>query len=633
MSGWIALFFLPALLPLLPLLPLLALPDGLLAQTLWWLPLAGLCLALAGLFREAAAADAGADVGTTLARLLGYLRPDGPFLLSGVAFIVLAVACDTSMAPLQGTLTDLLRGGAPGSDFYSAMGRLAAVSAGSCLFSGLRSGCFKISHARLNKRLQVALFRSLLNQEVAFFQENDSGSLSSRLHADVDRTGLTVALNANAVTRSSLKALLMLASMMRLSPPLAALACAETALLAALQRRQVVCDKECKEQRQDVLARLRKMCHQSTGGIRLVRGFAGRGDEIRRFQRELERLRDVNTRTARRQAVLVLLRKLGGLCAELATLLAARRLVGDGRLSAGTLLTFLLFRNPMSHSIKEIFVCCGDTLATVGVISKVFGYLDRWPRRRPEGVLAPATLRGSVEFRNVSFAYPSARGERAALKDLSLVLEAGKVTALVGPSGGGKTSCVELLKRLYEHQRGDILLDGRPLHSYRNAYLQRKVVSVPQNPVLLRGSLRYNVAYGLDARQCDPGRVREVALRIGARHLLAKLEADGHADQAIAGLSEGEKQTLALLRALVRRPRVLLLDEATSQMDVRAQRTVLEEVASAGVTVLMVAHRPGNAERAHRVVLLEDGVVVEEGTHAQLLARRGRYHALYHHGS
>ncbi|XP_077595369.1 uncharacterized protein LOC144211785 isoform X4 [Stigmatopora nigra] len=309
MSGWIALFFLPALLPLLPLLPLLALPDGLLAQTLWWLPLAGLCLALAGLFREAAAADAGADVGTTLARLLGYLRPDGPFLLSGVAFIVLAVACDTSMAPLQGTLTDLLRGGAPGSDFYSAMGRLAAVSAGSCLFSGLRSGCFKISHARLNKRLQVALFRSLLNQEVAFFQENDSGSLSSRLHADVDRTGLTVALNANAVTRSSLKALLMLASMMRLSPPLAALACAETALLAALQRRQVVCDKECKEQRQDVLARLRKMCHQSTGGIRLVRGFAGRGDEIRRFQRELERLRDVNTRTARRQAVLVLLRK------------------------------------------------------------------------------------------------------------------------------------------------------------------------------------------------------------------------------------------------------------------------------------------------------------------------------------
>ncbi|XP_077482200.1 antigen peptide transporter 2-like isoform X2 [Stigmatopora argus] len=621
MSGWIVLFFLPA--------ALLALLDGLLAQTLWWLPPAGLCLALAGLFREAAGAGADADVGTTLARLLGYLRPDGPFLLSGVAFIVLTVACDTSMAPLQGALMDLLRRGPPGSDFYSAMGWLAAVSAGSCLFSGLRSGCFKISHARLNKRLQLALFRSLLNQEVAFFQENDSGSLSSRLHADVDLTGLTVALNANAVTRSSLKALLMLASMLRLSPPLAALACAETALLAALQRRQVACDKECKEQRQDVLARLQKLCHQSTGGIRLVRGFGGRGDESRRFRGELERLRDVDTRAARHRAVLVLLRKLGGLCAELATLLAARRLVADGRLSAGTLLTFLLFRNPMSHSLKEIFVCCGDTLATVGVIAKVFSYLDRQPRRRPEGVLAPAALRGSVEFRNVSFAYLSAEGERAALK-------AGKVTALVGPSGGGKTSCVELLKRLYEHQRGDILLDGEPLHSYRNAYLQRKVVWVPQNPVLMRGSLLYNVAYGLDARDCDLGRVREVALRIGAHDLLAKLEADRHADQAAAaaaGLSEGEKQTLALLRALVRRPRVLLLDEATSQMDVRAQHTVLEEVAGAGVTVLMVAHRPGGAERAHRVVLLEDGAVMEEGTHAELLARRGRYHALYHHWS
>ncbi|XP_037133230.1 antigen peptide transporter 2-like [Syngnathus acus] len=566
------------------------------------------------------------DAGLLLARLLRYLRPNQLSLMAAFGVITLAVACDTLVPLLQGTVTDVLRDGALDSAFYSALGALVCFSAGSCLFSGLRSRFFKMAHARLNKRLKVALFRSLLAQEVLFFQENHPGSLCSRLHSDVNKMGLTVGLNANAVLRSSVKTVLMLAAMLYLSRPLTALACIEIPVMAALQRRQVRCHKESNEQKQDSLARLKELSHQSLGGIRSVRSFRGQSDEAQRFHRELGRLRDINVRDGRHKTVFKLLSRFGSLATKVAMLLAARSLVSGGRLSTGTLLTFFLFRKPMSHNLKEIFVCYGDTLATLGIISKVFSYLDRQPKCRPAGQLAPEALRGQVVFRNVTFGYPSVSPEKPALKDVSMVLEAGKVTALVGPSGSGKTSCAGLLKRLYEPQRGDILLDGRPLHAYGNAYLHGKVVAVPQNPVALRGSLRYNVEYGLGP--CRTEQLQEAAAKIKAERLLAKLdtaEAHADADEGGAHLSEGEKQSVALLRALLRQPRVLILDEATSQMDVHAQHAVLEEALRCGCTVLMVAHRLNCAERAHRIVFLEDGVVMEQGTHAQLMAKGGRY--------
>ncbi|XP_077407761.1 antigen peptide transporter 2-like isoform X4 [Vanacampus margaritifer] len=570
------------------------------------------------------------DARRLLARLLHDFAPNFLFLTAGIGFIILTVACDTCVPLLQGSVTDMLRGATPDSAFYSALATLACVSAGSCVFSGLRAGFFKMTHAGLDKRLKVALFRRLLAQEVLFFQENQPGSLCSRLHSDVHRMGLTVALNANAMLRSSLKTVLMLAAMLCLSRQLTALACVEIPLMAALQRQQVRWQKDAKEQEQDSLARLQELSHQSLGGIRMVRRFHGQRDEGQRFRAELGRLRDISVRSGRRKAAFHLLRRVGGLATKTAMMLAARRLVSAGHLSIGTLLTFLLFRKAMAHNLKEILVCSGDTLATLGIISKVFGYLDRSPRCRADGRLAPDTLRGHVVFHEVTFGYPSAPCQRPALKDVSLVLEAGKVTALVGPSGSGKTSCAGLVKRLYEPQRGNILLDGQPLHAYSNAYLQRKVVSVPQNPVLLRGSLRYNLQYGLRV-PLDLRRVRELAAKIKADGLLAKLEAadeDADVGEGGAHLSEGDKQSVALLRALLREPRVLILDEATSHMDAHAQHAVLDLVMGRGCTVLMVAHDLASVERADRVVFMEDGVVTEEGTHAQLMASGGRYQRL-----
>nr|XP_033472492.1 antigen peptide transporter 2-like [Epinephelus lanceolatus] len=161
-------------------------------------------------------------------------------------------------------------------------------------------------------------------------------------------------------------------------------------------------------------------------------------------------------------------------------LVQARSLISSGHLSIGSLVSFFLYQKPMSNNLREIMYCYGDTWSTVGVISKVFSYLDRTPKCKALGQLAPEKLKGSVVFQNVTFTYPSASEDKPAqpaLKSVSLELQPGKMTALVGPSGSGKTSCVSLLKRLYEPQDGEILLDGEPLHHYKHKYLHQKVQS------------------------------------------------------------------------------------------------------------------------------------------------------------
>ncbi|XP_061886555.1 antigen peptide transporter 2-like [Entelurus aequoreus] len=562
------------------------------------------------------------DAGRLLARVLQHVRVDFLFLSSAFVFLILAVGCDTVIPLYQGKVMDILTGPQLDSDFLSTVALLVFFSLGSCVLTGLRAGVFMCSHARLNKRLKLLLFGTLLRQEVHFFQDNNAGDLSSRLHSDVNKMGLTVALNANAVLRSTVKTALMLALMWRLSWRLTALACIEIPLMAALQKRHIACTKELTERKQDCLAAVEALAGQSLGGIRTVRSFNGERDETRRHREALHELRGVRRQAAVYNAVFVLVRRLGSLAIKTAMLLHARTLIAGGHLSIGSLLSFLLFRKPMSHNLKEILFCCGDTLSTVGVISKVFSYLDRTPPGREEGPLAPQRLRGSLVFQDVTFRYPSRAQDQPALKALSMELQAGKVTALVGPSGSGKTTCLSLLKRFYEPECGRILLDGEPLQHYRRRYLHEKVVLVEQSPVLLCGSVRSNVEYGMT---CDPRQVREVAIKVGACDLL-----DSDADVGEGGrrLSEGEKQRVAVVRALVRDPPVILLDEATSQLDGQAQEAVLREVLRGGRTVLMVAHRLSSAERADRIVFMEDGAVVEEGTHLQLMARRGRYHRL-----
>ncbi|XP_061564542.1 antigen peptide transporter 2 [Cololabis saira] len=567
------------------------------------------------------------DAKQLFSRVLTYFKPDTFYLIAAFSFLILAVFCDTYIPLYQGNVIDILSGQVHHTSFSSAVGQLVLLSLGSGLFSGLRGGLFKCSLARLNKRLMHVLFHSFLQQEVHFFEENNPGQLSSRLHSDVDRMGRTIALNANAAVRSTVKTFLMLRVMLSLSWELTLLTCVEMPLQAALQSQYIALSKELKEQIQDCQAQNKDLVSQTVGGIRTVRSFRAERDELRRYQGALDRMRAIKTRAGVYSAAFGLIRRLVTLSIKMMMLIEARSLISSGQLSVGTLVTFLLYQKPMSVNLREILYSFGDTLSTVGVISKVLSYLDRTPRWRKEGHLCPEKLEGRIVFQDVTFSYPSAL-DKPALKSVSVELQPGKVTALVGSSGSGKTSLVSLLKRLYEPQEGRILLDGEPLHLYQHKHLHQKVAVVSQNPVLFSGSLRYNIGYGL--KDCSSEKMKDVARMIEAHDFICEMEDAYDTDVGEGGgnLSEGQKQSIAIMRVLVRDPQVIILDEATSQLDVVSTHAVLQDVLARGRTVLIVAHQLKTIETADHIVVMEKGSVVEEGTDPELMARRGAYYRL-----
>ncbi|XP_071368102.1 antigen peptide transporter 2 [Centroberyx affinis] len=562
-----------------------------------------------------------------LMRVLKYFRPDSFYLVAAFGFLILGVICDTFIPFYQGKVIDMLSAQTLQTSFFHAIGQLALVSLGSSVFSGLRGSMFMWTLSRLNRRMKHLLFQSLLQQDIHFFEENKPGSLSSRLHSDVDRMGRTVALNANVLVRSTVKTSLMLVLMLGLSWELTVLTCIEMPLLALMQNKYIKYNQELKNQVQDCHAQTKDLAFQTIEGIQTVRSFNAEKHEAKRYNDALEQLCNVKTRAGIYSAVFLLVRRLVTVGIKVLMLLQARSLLSAGQLSIGSLLTFILYQKPMSANMKEILFGVGDMVSTVGVISKVFNYLDRKPKCEEAGELAPDKLEGRITFRNVTFAYPSAP-DKPALKLVSMELRPGKVTALVGPSGSGKTSCVSLLKRLYEPLEGQILLDGQPLHSYKHKYLHQKMALVSQNPVLFSGSVRYNIEYGL--KDCTLEKVEETARKTAADGFISKLESGYDTDAGERGgkLAVGLKQCIAIVRALVREPQIIILDEATSNLDVDIQHAVVREVLACGETVLVVAHQLKTVEKADHIIFMENGEVKEEGTHQELMAMTGRYHRL-----
>uniref|UniRef100_A0A9L0J1M3 ABC-type oligopeptide transporter ABCB9 n=1 Tax=Equus asinus TaxID=9793 RepID=A0A9L0J1M3_EQUAS len=521
--------------------------------------------------------------GATLQKLLSYTKPDVAFLMAASFFLIVAAL-------------------------------------------GIRGGIFTLVFARLNIRLRNRLFRSLVSQEMSFFDENRTGDLISRLTSDTTMVSDLVSQNINIFLRNTVKVTGVVAFMFSLSWQLSLVTFMGFPIIMMVSDIYGRYYKRLSKDVQSALARASNTAEETISAMKTVRSFANEEEEAEVYSRKLQQVYKLNRKEAAAYTYYVWGSGLTLLVVQVSILYYGGHLIISGQMTSGNLISFIIYEFVLGDCMESMGSVYSGLMQGVGAAEKVFEFIDRQPTMVHDGKLAPDHLVGRVDFENVTFTYRT-RPHTQVLQNVSFSLSPGKVTALVGPSGSGKSSCVNILENFYPLEGGRVLLDGQPIGAYDHKYLHRVISLVSQEPVLFARSITDNISYGLPSVPFET--VVEAAQKANAHGFIMELQ-DGYnteTGEKGAQLSGGQKQRVALARALVRNPPLLILDEATSALDAESEYLIQQAIHGnlQKHTVLIIAHRLSTVERAHLIVVLDKGHVVQQGTHQQLLAQGGLY--------
>jgi len=561
-------------------------------------------------------------------RLVSLARPEAKTLILATLALFVAAGLNLSYPVFIRQIVDGVSGEQAQETVNQAALVLLALFAMNGIFTAARSYLFTVAGERVVTRLRADLYRSLVSQEIAFFDERRTGELTNRLAADTTVLQNAATVNISMVLRYAATGLgavgILLWTSWKLT--LVMLATVPLVVLGAFFYGRVL--RRLSKKVQDALARSTEVAEETLAGIRTVRAFAREDAEGDRYAENVEEVFSLARARARLGALFG-----GGMGfafggAVAAVLWYGGTLLVDGTMSIGELTQFVLYTFFVAFSLGALSSVWEDFMKAMGASERVFQLLDRTPGIRSGGRTLDA-VSGTVTLDGVSFSYPS-RPDVPVLVELDLTLSPGETVALVGPSGGGKSTVAALLSRFYDPDQGAIALDGVPFLELDPTWLRGQVGVVSQEPVLFATSVRDNIRYGKpNASDADV----ETAARAANAHEFITGFPEGY--ETLVGergvrLSGGQKQRVAIARALLKDPRVLVLDEATSALDAESEHLVQDALdrLMVGRSTLVIAHRLSTVKDADRVLVLDHGRVVERGNHAELVAADGLYRQL-----
>jgi ATP-binding cassette, subfamily B, multidrug efflux pump len=567
-----------------------------------------------------------------LRSVLPYVRPYRAGIAAGLAFIVASNAFGILVPDLIRQAIDALERPDVTSGVILRLALLivgAALVAGACRF-GMRQLLNAISR-RIEADLRDAFFAHLVRLDAAFYGATRTGDLMSRATNDLQAVRQATGPGVMYLVNTIIGTAAALSFMIRYSPRLTAIALVPLALLPFVMKYFGRLIHQKAERIQDHFGQLSNMVQENLSGVRIIRAYGQEAAQEAEFAELNREYMERNMSLARTSALFhPLLSVLTGL-GLLAVLWFGGLLVIAGDISRGEFVAFIFYLAMLTWPM----IALGWVINLFQRGAASMGRINRIMQALPKVADAPAPrhverVNGAIEFRNVWFRYPGT--ERWVLRDVSFSISAGDTTALVGPTGAGKSTVIALLTRRYDATRGSVLIDGTPIREIPLNRLRSSIGVVPQDAFVFSDTIENNIGLGID----DGGDRRErIEWSAGVAQLHDAILAfpDGYATrlgERGVNLSGGQRQRATLARAVARDPAILVLDDALSAVDTRTEKQILARLRDVlrRRTSVVVSHRVSAVMTADTILVLDDGRVVERGTHAELLRQGGVYAAL-----
>jgi ATP-binding cassette, subfamily B, multidrug efflux pump len=569
------------------------------------------------------------DPRRALARLLPYLGPHTGSIAAVVACILLSSLASLVGPYVMGRAIDRYIGGKD----LAALGRAALLMLASYLACNALMIAANWIMARVSqlalKALRAELFGRIQKLPMAFFDTHAAGGLMSRLTSDIDAINQAVSQNVTSFVASALTMLGILVAMFALNHWLALASLVVVPIMLGTTRFIAKRTRKGFRDLQAGLGELNGAAEEAISGQRVIKAFRRRDSVVDSFRAKNEAVFKAGVAANSYSMLLMPLTQMLGSFFVVVIAALGGVLALAGLVSLGTIASFINYGQNFTQPLRQIANLYNSIQAALAGAERVFEIIDEPPEIPDSPDAAPlGQVRGDVVLRDVCFSY---KPGRPVIKNFSLEARSGRMIALVGPTGAGKTTIINLLTRFYEIDSGSITIDGRDIRELRMAELRGCLGLVLQDTFLFADSVMENIRYGrLDAsdEECI-----EAARIADADHFIRLLPRgyETNLSERAGNLSQGQRQLLAISRAVLSDPAILVLDEATSSVDTRTEARIQKSLLRLmeGRTSFVIAHRLSTIRDADMVVVVKDGEIVERGGHDELIASRGFYYRLY----
>ena len=573
------------------------------------------------------------NVKYTLKRLLSYLKPTLPLfivvflgnLLSVVTSLLGPYVCGLAVGEIKADGTTDFNA----ITYYCIL--LAAVYVASEVINNATTVGMAYVARKMTGAMRADLFKRLVNLPVGYFDTRQAGDVISVLSYDIDTVGASLANDVILVLKSAVLVVGSLVMMLVIAAPLVLVFAVTIPLSLILTRVLAKKVQPLYRRRSAELGALNGFAEEVLSGQKTTKAYNREAEILCRFEEKNQSANKAYTSAEYYGTISgPCVNLINNLSLTLISVLGALMFAfGWGGVGIRQISSFVLYSRKFSGPINEIANVIGEFQSSVAAAERVFKVLDEEEEQmHAEGAEELTDVRGEVELKDVSFGYVEGK---PVLKNFSLKAESGDIIAIVGKTGAGKTTVINLLMRFYDADAGEILIDGRDIRTLTRSSLRGAYTMVLQDTWLFAGTVYENLAYG--AENVTREQVEEVCKKARIHSFITRLP-QGYdtylADNAV-NISKGQKQLLTIARAMLSPAPVLILDEATSNVDTRTERIIQAAMTELmrGKTCFVIAHRLSTIEHADKIIVLENGNAVEQGAHAQLMAKEGAYFRLY----